>query len=191
MAAIAGLGLDLSEAYIRDAQRHLSRWSRLNLVVGNAEAIPLPDDSQDAVTSIFMLHELPPKVRRMVLREAARVLKPGGRLVILDSLQNGDEPDYDSMLDRFPQLYHEPYYESYLRRGFHRDRTSVRARAPAQHQGPRIQGDGFRQSRCVAAESKKPRRGAGVDAISKPNTYLFECPPCCPPWPPWPPCCPP
>ena len=112
------LGLDLSEAYIRHARRHLRRWSRLNLVVGNAEAIPLPDNSYDAVTSIFMLHELPPKVRRLVLREAARVLKPGGRLVLMDLLQLGDEPDYNSMLDRFPQLYHEPYYESYLSEDF-------------------------------------------------------------------------
>jgi ubiquinone/menaquinone biosynthesis C-methylase UbiE len=112
---LPALGLDLSEAYIRHAQRHLRRWSRINLVVGNAEAIPLPDDSCDAVTSIFMFHELPPKVRRMVLSEAARVLKPGGRVVLMDSLQHGDEPDYDSMLDRFPKLYHEPYYESYVR----------------------------------------------------------------------------
>jgi SAM-dependent methyltransferase len=53
--------------------------------------------------------ELPPEVRRTVIREAARVLKPGGRL-ILDSLQRGDEPAYDAMLERFPQFYHEPYY---------------------------------------------------------------------------------
>jgi ubiquinone/menaquinone biosynthesis C-methylase UbiE len=33
-------------------------------MVGNAESIPLPDESQDAVTSIFMFHELPPRVRR-------------------------------------------------------------------------------------------------------------------------------
>jgi ubiquinone/menaquinone biosynthesis C-methylase UbiE len=115
---LPALGLDLSDAYIRYGQRHLRRWSRINLVVGNAEAIPLRDDSCDAVTSIFMLHELPPKVRRNVLAEAARVLKPGGRLILLDSLQHGDEPAYDSMLDRFPLLYHEPYYGSYLREDF-------------------------------------------------------------------------
>jgi ubiquinone/menaquinone biosynthesis C-methylase UbiE len=112
------LGLDLSEAYISHARRHLGRWSRINLVVANAEAIPAPDDSCDAVTSIFMLHELPPGVRRAVIGEAARVLKPGGRLILMDSLQHGDEPDYDGMLERFPQHYHEPYYESYLREDF-------------------------------------------------------------------------
>ena len=35
---LPSLGLDLSEPYIRYAKRHLSRWSRINLVVGNAEA---------------------------------------------------------------------------------------------------------------------------------------------------------
>ncbi len=87
-------------------------------MVANGEALPVKDESQDAVTSIFMFHELPPKVRRIVLREFARVLKPGGRLVVVDSLQIGDEPDYDGMLELFPQSYHEPYYSSYLREDF-------------------------------------------------------------------------
>ena len=76
------------------------------------------DSSCEAVTSIFMMHELPPKVRRAVLAEAARVLKPGGRLILMDSLQRGDEPDYDGMLSRFPEHYHEPYFQSYLTEDF-------------------------------------------------------------------------
>ena len=57
-------GFDMSEAYIRHARRHLRGRSRTGLAVGKAEAIPVPDDSQDAVTGIFLFHELPPKVRR-------------------------------------------------------------------------------------------------------------------------------
>jgi ubiquinone/menaquinone biosynthesis C-methylase UbiE len=112
------VGLDLSEAYCRHARKHLRRWARVDLVVGNAEAIPAPDASFDAATCIFTFHELPPRVRRNTLRECARVLKPGGRLVLLDSLQRGDEPDYDGMLERFPQYYHEPYYASYVGEDF-------------------------------------------------------------------------
>src|SRR3984893_485480 len=115
---LPALGLDLSEAYVKEAKRHLQRWSRTDLMVGNAESIPLPDESQDAVTSIFMFHELPPKVRRIVLSEFARVLKPGGRLVLVDSLQHGDEPDYDGLLELFPQSFHEPYYLSYIKEDF-------------------------------------------------------------------------
>jgi ubiquinone/menaquinone biosynthesis C-methylase UbiE len=112
------LGIDLSEAYVEEARRYLRHWCWIKLIVANGEAIPLADQTQDAVTSMFLFHELPPKVRRVVLREFARVLKPGGRLVLVDSLQTGDEPDYDGMLELFPQSYHEPYYLSYLKEDF-------------------------------------------------------------------------
>jgi ubiquinone/menaquinone biosynthesis C-methylase UbiE len=115
---LPALGIDMSEAYIAEAKRHLGRWGWIDLLVANAEAIPLADESQDAVTSTFVFHELPPKVRRTVFRELARVVKRGGRLIVLDSLQIGDEPDYDGMLELFPQTYHEPYYASYLREDF-------------------------------------------------------------------------
>ena len=112
------VGLDMSEAYIRHAKRELKRWSWMRFIVGKAEAIPLPDNSQDAVASIFLFHELPPKMRRVVLNECTRVLKPGGRLVLIDSVQRGDRPDYEGMLELFPKNYHEPYYESYIREDF-------------------------------------------------------------------------
>jgi ubiquinone/menaquinone biosynthesis C-methylase UbiE len=86
--------------------------------LGNAETLPVPDKSQDALTSIFVFHELPPKVRRIVFRECARVLRPGGRLVLVDSLQPGDRMDYDGLLELFPHSYHEPYYRSYLTEDF-------------------------------------------------------------------------
>jgi ubiquinone/menaquinone biosynthesis C-methylase UbiE len=115
---LPALGIDMSEAYVAEARRHLRRWGWIDCFVGKGEALPMPDTSQDAVTCIFMFHELPPPVRRVVFAEFARVLKPGGRLVLLDSLQLGDEPDYDGMLELFPQNYHEPYYAGYIREDF-------------------------------------------------------------------------
>jgi ubiquinone/menaquinone biosynthesis C-methylase UbiE len=112
------IGMDMSEAYIAEARSHLQRRGWIRLVVGKGEAIPVADQSQDAVTSIFVFHELPPDIRRAAFREFARVLKPGGRLVIIDSLQLGDEPDYDGMLELFPRSFHEPYYASYIREDF-------------------------------------------------------------------------
>jgi ubiquinone/menaquinone biosynthesis C-methylase UbiE len=111
-------GLDMSEAYIGEARRHLRRWSRLALLVGDATRLPVPADSQDAVAAVFMFHELPPAVRRACFGEFARVLRPGGRLVLVDSLQRGDMPDYDGLLDLFPQNFHEPYYGSYVAEDF-------------------------------------------------------------------------
>jgi ubiquinone/menaquinone biosynthesis C-methylase UbiE len=115
---LPSLGIDMSEAYVAEAKHHLRRWGWIDLMVANAEAVPLENESQDAVTASFLFHELPPKVRRIVFRELARVLKRGGRLVVVDSLQIGDEPDYDGMLELFPQNYHEPYYVGYLKEDF-------------------------------------------------------------------------
>ncbi len=112
------LGIDMSEPYIKYARHHLANRSKISLAIAKAETIPCADNSQDAVTGIFLLHELPPDVRRRAFRECARVLKPEGRLVLLDSLQRGDRPDYDGLLDLFPQNYHEPYYASYSSENF-------------------------------------------------------------------------
>jgi ubiquinone/menaquinone biosynthesis C-methylase UbiE len=48
-----------------------------------------------------------------VAHEMARVLKPGGRLIFMDSLQMGDKPGWDGMLEAFPVRFHEPYFRHY------------------------------------------------------------------------------
>ena len=106
-------GLDLSSAYLDEALRGFSDLKSANWHRANAEKIPLPDASQDIVTCIFLFHELPPDVRRTVVAEMARVLKPGGRLIFMDSLQMGDKPGWDGLLEAFPVRFHEPYYRHY------------------------------------------------------------------------------
>jgi len=108
-------GLDLSAPYLEHAAQRLGRSKRLRLIEGAGEAIPLPDGSQDAITCVFLLHELPKKIRSIMAKEMARVLKPGGRVVLVDSLQHGDKPEWDGLLDLFPHYFHEPYYAEYTR----------------------------------------------------------------------------
>jgi ubiquinone/menaquinone biosynthesis C-methylase UbiE len=108
-------GIDLSPYYLERAAETLRPWSRVQLVQGPAEALPLADASQTAVTSVFVFHELPRKVRAQVVAEAARVLRPGGLFILVDSIQAGDHPPYDRMVDRFPERFHEPYYADYAR----------------------------------------------------------------------------
>ncbi len=107
-------GLDLSPAYLDEARGHLDGLRRVEWIRGMAEAMPVPDASQDIVTCIYLFHELPPGVRRTVAREIARVLKPGGLFVLVDSLQFGDKPGWDGLLEAFPVRFHEPYYRHYL-----------------------------------------------------------------------------
>ena len=87
---IGASGLDLSTAYLEEARQHLKPYRDVTLVTGNAEHLPYPDRSFDLVTCVYLFHEVPPKVRRIIAGELARVLKPGGRLVFMDSLQRGD-----------------------------------------------------------------------------------------------------
>jgi ubiquinone/menaquinone biosynthesis C-methylase UbiE len=108
-------GVDLSPYYIDVARERLSARAHVELVVANAEALPLPDQSFDAVFSIYLFHELPRNARRKVWSEMRRVLKPGGCLVIEDSLQPRDAGELAVFLERFPEDMHEPFYRDYLR----------------------------------------------------------------------------
>ncbi len=112
--AMPMVGSDLSQAYLDEAARFLHGRRSVSLHQANAEALPFPDASFDIVTCVYLYHELPNEVRRRVTSEIARVLKPGGLFVFVDSLQWGDVEGYDGMLEGFPQRYHEPYYTDYL-----------------------------------------------------------------------------
>ncbi|WIM10836.1 class I SAM-dependent methyltransferase [Enhydrobacter sp.] len=107
-------GLDLSPPYLAEARRLIGRTARVKLMEGAAERLPFDDGSLDLVVSSFLLHELPPDIRARVLSEMARVLKPDGLAVIVDSMQKGDHPDWDGLLDLFPHYFHEPYYADYV-----------------------------------------------------------------------------
>jgi ubiquinone/menaquinone biosynthesis C-methylase UbiE len=117
---LAVAGLDLSAPYLAVARRRLAKWSRVSLIAAAAEAMPFPAASFDVVSCVYLLHELPAGVRRAVAGEISRVLKPGGTLILVDSLQKGDVPDYDAMLDYFPVAFHEPYYASYVKENLDR-----------------------------------------------------------------------
>jgi ubiquinone/menaquinone biosynthesis C-methylase UbiE len=116
---LAATALDLSPAYLEEAQRQLKPWRGIDYVNAAAEATGLPDASFDLVTCVFLFHELPRKVRRQVAAEAFRILKPGGRFILVDSIQQGDVAGYDGLLDYFPVAFHEPYYADYVRDDLH------------------------------------------------------------------------
>jgi ubiquinone/menaquinone biosynthesis C-methylase UbiE len=57
---------------------------RVVLQRADASALPLADASVDQLLMFFLLHEQPEAVRRATLAEAMRVVKPGGRIVLVD-----------------------------------------------------------------------------------------------------------
>ena len=110
--------LDLSPAYLGRARNALGRAKTIDYVQQPAEATGLPDASFDVITAVYLFHELPPKIRADVAAEIMRLLKPGGAFILADSIQYGDEPGFDILLENFPRGLHEPYYDSYCRTDF-------------------------------------------------------------------------
>lgn len=56
----------------------------VGLYLGDSSALGAADGSYDRALLFFLLHEQPAEVRRATLAEALRVVRPGGRLVIVD-----------------------------------------------------------------------------------------------------------
>jgi ubiquinone/menaquinone biosynthesis C-methylase UbiE len=106
------LGVDLSPAYLEEAR---AAAPGALFAQAKAEQLPFADASLDAVTAVYLFHELPPKVRAQAAAEIARVLKPGGVFALADSIQPVDEPRLARLLEAFPAYFHEPYYAGYAK----------------------------------------------------------------------------
>ncbi len=78
-------GIDPSPQMIACARHKAARRGQaIDFQVGVIEQLSFPDQSFDTVLSTFMMHHLPDDLKRRGLAEIARVLKPGGRLLVLD-----------------------------------------------------------------------------------------------------------
>ena len=79
------IGLDPDPRVLAIAARKARRAGvELRLDRGYADELPYPDGSVDRVLSAFMLHHLPRDQQQAALQEVRRVLRPGGRLHLLD-----------------------------------------------------------------------------------------------------------
>ena len=108
------IGLDLSPdmlavARVRDREALVSEWRH-----AAAEATGLAAGSIDLISLQFVCHELPQQATHAVLKEAARLLRPGGVLVMVD------QDPASSVLQRLPAPVAtllkstEPYIEQYF-----------------------------------------------------------------------------
>lgn len=78
-------GIDPSREQIAHARSKAARRNMpVDFQIGVIEHLPFPDQTFDVVLSTLMMHHLPAPLKRQGLSEIARVLKPGGRLIIAD-----------------------------------------------------------------------------------------------------------
>jgi arsenite methyltransferase len=90
-------GLDMTDEMLELARRNQREAGVENaeFLEGTIEEIPLPDDSVDVIISNCVINLSTDKPR--VLREAARVLRPGGRFAVTDIVA---DPDLDEAIRR-------------------------------------------------------------------------------------------
>ncbi len=75
-------GIDISKEMLKIAKKKLGDNDRIELMIGSALQIPLDDEVADAVTISFGIRNVSDPAR--CLMEILRVLKPGGRILILE-----------------------------------------------------------------------------------------------------------
>jgi len=83
------VAVDRSAEMLRAARKRLAGARNVEIHEARLEALPLADASCDAALAVLVLSYL--EEPAAALREAARVLRPGGRLVVVEAARHGDE----------------------------------------------------------------------------------------------------
>jgi ArsR family transcriptional regulator len=83
------IGVDASEEMLAAARARLGGMANVELRHGSLESLPIETASVDAATMMLVLHHLPTPAA--AIAEAARILRPGGRLLVIDMAPHGHE----------------------------------------------------------------------------------------------------
>ena len=76
--------VDILPIQLQNLATKLAADPRVTLLQGDSAALACADASYDQVVLFFLLHEQPEATRRATLAEAMRVVRPGGRVVVVD-----------------------------------------------------------------------------------------------------------
>jgi ArsR family transcriptional regulator len=127
------IAVDSSRAMLKAARQRLGHLSHVDIRHGDLETPPIDDSALDAAVSCLVLHHVsdPPAV----LRAAARALRPGGRLLVIDMLSH-DRREYQQQMGHVWLGFAPTQMTEWLRgAGFERARVQPLPPAP-QAKGP-------------------------------------------------------
>ena len=87
------IGVDMTEEMIENAKKNASKgnYNNVQFKMGEIENLPIENDSIDVIISNCVINLTPDKL--VAYKEANRVLKPGGRILVSDLVTKGDIPD--------------------------------------------------------------------------------------------------
>jgi SAM-dependent methyltransferase len=122
------VGVDMNAGYIEWAKTHREG----TFIASDARSVPLPDQRFDQALIFGLLHHLPDDMTREVLREARRLLVPGGRVLVMEDIpaisrlnlighlihhiENGEhirpQADYRRLFDEFFRVENEEILQS-------------------------------------------------------------------------------
>lgn len=129
------IAVDRSGDMLQAARRRLREAKNVDIRRGDLEALPLAGGELDAALMILVLHHVPDPAA--ALREAARALKPGGRIVVCDMLPH-DHEEYKQQMGHVWLGFGDDQVRRLLAgSGFHDIRT-VAMPAEPQAKGPAL-----------------------------------------------------
>lgn len=80
-------GIDISPKMVRVAKLRLKNTNNIEILEGSADKLPYKNDSFEYITCILSFHHHPNSLQS--LKEMFRVLKPGGKVFLLDPFKSG------------------------------------------------------------------------------------------------------
>jgi ArsR family transcriptional regulator len=108
------IAVDASAAMLQAARKRLGAFENIELRRGDLEALPIDDGRLDAAAMALVLHHLPDPAA--VMGEVARVLKPGGRVLVVDMLPH-DRESYRQQMGHVWLGFSEEQLKRFLEEG--------------------------------------------------------------------------
>jgi ubiquinone/menaquinone biosynthesis C-methylase UbiE/DNA-binding transcriptional ArsR family regulator len=127
------IAVDSSAAMLQAARKRLDGLENIELRRGDLEALPIEDGRLDLAAMSLVLHYVPEP--KHAIGEAARALKPRGRLIVVDMLAH-DRESYRQQMGHVWLGFAEEYVQRLLTEAGFGDITIVALAPEAQAKGP-------------------------------------------------------